>query len=100
MGLNLHVSLMKIIQCKQRSLILPILVIPWYHLCLIAALRHHLSLDAGLVSAHVVTVSSRLGFEPITLCFPCCTGSVSAKFKPFALLSSYFSQGQGQLLPE
>lgn len=50
-GANIHVSATKTIQCQQRSLILPIPVIPGSRLCPISALRRHFALNPGPVSA-------------------------------------------------
>ena len=65
-GANIHVSATKTIQCQQRSLILPIPMIPGSCLCPILALRRHLAVNLGPVSAPLFSVFSGLGFAPIT----------------------------------
>ena len=65
-GTNVHVSATKTIQCQQRSLILPIPVIPGSRLCPISALRCHLALNPGPVSAPLFSVLSGSGLVPIT----------------------------------
>lgn len=65
-GANIHVSATKTIQCQQRSLILPIPVIPGSRLCPISALRRHFALNPGPVSAPLFSVSSGSGLVPIT----------------------------------
>ena len=61
-GANIHVSATKTIQCQQRSLILPIPAI----LCPILALRRHLAINPGPVSAPLFSVFSGSGLAPIT----------------------------------
>lgn len=65
-GANVHVSATKTIQCQQRSLSLPIPVIPGSRLCPISALRRHLALNPGPVSAPLFSVFSGSGLVPIT----------------------------------
>ena len=65
-GANIHVSAMKTIQCQQRSLILPIPTIPGSRLCPILALRRHLAINPGSVSAPLFSVFSGSGLAPIT----------------------------------
>ena len=65
-GANIHVSATKTIQCQQRSLILPIPAIPGSRLCPIFALRRHLAINPGPVSAPLFSVFSGSGLEPIT----------------------------------
>lgn len=60
------VSATKTIQCQQRSLILPIPMIPGSCLCPISALRCHLALNPGPVSAPLFSVLSGSGLVPIT----------------------------------
>ena len=50
-GANIRVSATKTIQCQQRSLILPIPARPGSRLCPILALRRHLAINPGPVSA-------------------------------------------------
>ena len=65
-GANIHVSATKTIQCQQRSLDLPIPRVPGSRLCPIFALRRHLSLNPGPVSAPLFSVISGSGLQPIT----------------------------------
>ena len=65
-GANIHVSTTKTIQCQQRSLILPISAIPGSCLCPISALRRHLAINPGPVSAPLFSVFSGSGLAPIT----------------------------------
>ena len=65
-GANIHVSATKTIQCQQRSLILPIPAIPGSRLCPILALRRHLAINPGPVSAPLFSVFSGSGLAPIT----------------------------------
>ena len=65
-GANIHVSASKTIQCHQRALVLPIPSIPGSRLCLISALRRHLSLNPGPSSAPLFSVLSGSGLAPIT----------------------------------
>ena len=57
-GANIHVSATKPIQCQQRFLILPIPAIPGSRLCPILALRGHLAINPGPVSALLFSVFS------------------------------------------
>ena len=65
-GANIRVSATKTIQCQQRSLDLPIPRVPGSRLCPIFALRRHLSLNPGPVSAPLFSVISGSGLQPIT----------------------------------
>ena len=65
-GANIHVSTPKTIQCQQRSLILPIPVIPASRLCPILALRRHLTINPGPVSAPLFSVFLGSRLAPIT----------------------------------
>ena len=65
-GANIHVSAMKTIRCQQRSLILPIPAISGSRLCPILALRRHLAINPGSVSAPLFSVFSGSGLAPIT----------------------------------
>ena len=65
-GANIHVSATKTIQCQQQSLILPIPVIPGSRLCPLLALRRHLAINPGPVSAPLFSVFSGSGLAPIT----------------------------------
>ena len=64
-GANIHVSATKTIQCQQHSLILPIPAIPGSRLCPIFALRRHLAINPGPVSAPLFSVFSGSGLEPL-----------------------------------
>ena len=65
-GANIHVSATKTIQCQHQSLILPIPVIPGSRLCPLLALRCHLAINPGPVSAPLFSVFSGSGLAPIT----------------------------------
>ena len=64
-GANIHVSTTKTIQCQQQSLILPIPAIPGSRLCPILALRRHLAINPGPVSAPLFSVFSTHHFQAI-----------------------------------
>ena len=65
-GAYIHVSATKTTQCQQRSLILPIPAIPGCRLCLILAVRRHLAINPGPVSAPLFSGFSGLDLAPIT----------------------------------
>ena len=65
-GAYIHVSATKTLQYQQRSLVLLIPSIPGSRLCPILALRRHLSLSPGSVSAPLFSVLSGSGLQPIT----------------------------------